>query len=164
MMNQQQMVQDNLVVSMEYTLSVDGEIVASADSNDPIQFIQGMGNIIPGLEREINGMTIGESKNITLTPEDGYGEYDDEAFAEVPRDEIPDNVPLEIGTALEMEDEEGNYLEAVIDEIADDYVVLDFNHPLAGQELHFAIKVIALRDATEEELEHQHVHFEGHEH
>ncbi|MBT3389704.1 MAG: peptidylprolyl isomerase [Chloroflexi bacterium] len=164
MMNQQQMVQDNLVVSMEYTLSVDGEIVASADSNDPIQFIQGMGNIIPGLEREINGMTIGESKNITLTPEDGYGEYDDEAFAEVPRDEIPDNVPLEIGTAIEMEDEEGNYLEAVIDEIADDYVVLDFNHPLAGQELHFAIKVIALRDATEEELEHQHVHFEGHEH
>ncbi len=163
-MNQQQMVQDNLVVSMEYTLSVDGEIVASADSNDPIQFIQGMGNIIPGLEREINGMTIGESKNITLTPEDGYGEYDDEAFAEVPRDEIPDNVPLEIGTAIEMEDEEGNYLEAVIDEIADDYVVLDFNHPLAGQELHFAIKVIALRDATEEELEHQHVHFEGHEH
>ena len=109
-------------------------------------------------------MTIGESKNITLTPEDGYGEYDDEAFAEVPRDEIPDNVPLEIGTAIEMEDEEGNYLEAVIDEIADDYVVLDFNHPLAGQELHFAIKVIALRDATEEELEHQHVHFEGHEH
>lgn len=163
-MNQQKRVQDNLVVSMEYTLSVDGEIIASADSNDPIQFIQGMGNIIPGLERELNGMTIGESKDITLAPEDGYGEYDDEAFAEVPRDEIPDTISLEIGTAIEMEDEEGNYLEAVIDEIADDYVVLDFNHPLAGQELHFAIKVIALREATEEELEHQHVHFDDHQH
>lgn len=163
-MNQQKLIQDNLVVSLEYTLSVDGEIVASADSNDPIQFIQGMGNIIPGLERELNGMTIGESKTITLAPEDGYGEYDDEAFAEVPRDEIPDTVPLEIGTAIEMEDEDGNYLEALIDEIADDYVVLDFNHPLAGQELHFAIKVIALRGATEEELEHQHVHFDNHEH
>ncbi|MBI5352846.1 MAG: peptidylprolyl isomerase [Chloroflexi bacterium] len=157
-------VQDGQVVSMEYTLRVDGEVLDSSDGVGPLQFLAGYDNIVPGLEREMIGMKLGESKDVVVSPEDGYGEFEDEAFMEVPRTEFPADMELEEGVELNVTDEDGKNQYARIESITDETVRLDFNHPLAGAELHFNVKVVALRDPTKEELEHGHVHEEGHHH
>ncbi len=154
-------VQDNTVVSLDYVLKVDGGVVDQSEQDEPIQFIQGQGQILPGLERQLYGMTVGDSKSVVVSPAEGYGEPDNEAYAEVPRDQFPSEIPLETGVALQVRDQEGQVLDAYIVEVRDDSVRLNFNHPLAGKELHFQVKVVDLRDATEEELSHGHVHEEG---
>lgn len=157
-------VQDGLVVSMEYTLTVDGEVLDSSKDAGPLQFLAGYDNIVTGLEREMIGMKIGESKDVVVSPEDGYGEFDEEAFMDVPRTEFPADMELEEGMELHVSDEDGNQQMAFIESFDDDSVRLDFNHPLAGAELHFNVKVVALRDPTAEEIDHGHVHEEGHHH
>ena len=151
-------VQDGQVVSMDYTLRVDGEILDSSAGREPLEFLQGAGNIIPGLEQELYGMAVGESKNVIVQPEDGYGVIDPDAFVDVPRSEFPANIPLEIGTELQVTDEHGHPMNARIDQVTDDDVRLDFNHPLAGKELNFDMKIVALRAATGEETDHGHAH------
>ena len=157
-------VKDGLVVSMDYKLTVDGEVLDSSEEAGPLQFLAGYGNIVPGLEREMAGMKIGESKDVVVTPADGYGEFDDEAFMDVPRNEFPSDLKLEEGIELNVTDEDGQNQYARVENITDESVRLDFNHPLAGAELHFTVKVVALRDPTKEELDHGHVHEEGHNH
>jgi FKBP-type peptidyl-prolyl cis-trans isomerase SlyD len=157
-------VRDGLVVSMEYTLSVDGEVLDSSKDAGPLQFLAGYDNIVPGLEREMVGMKIGESKDVLVLPEDGYGEFDEEAFMEVPRSEFPTDMELEEGLELNVTDEDGQHQIAFVESFNDKNVRLDFNHPLAGAELQFNVKVVALRDPTKEELDHGHVHEEGHHH
>jgi len=156
--NKPVIVDDEIVVSLKYTLTVDGEIVDSADEKDPIQFIQGFGQIIPGLERELYSMAVGQSKKVVVSPEDGYGDLDPEAVMDIPRSEMPDDIPLEVGIELDIVNEDDEEMTAVIKEVKDDTVVLDFNHPLAGKKLEFDITVVDLRQPTEEELEHGHVH------
>ncbi|RME90455.1 MAG: peptidylprolyl isomerase [Anaerolineae bacterium] len=151
-------VQDGQVVSMEYTLRVDGEVIDSSEGHEPFEYIQGAGNIIPGLEREMYGMAIGESKEVTIAAKDGYGEVDEEAFIDVPRDRFPPSIPLKEGVELQVSDQSGRPMYARIHEVGDETVRLDFNHPLAGKELHFSVKVVGLRDATDEEMAHRHVH------
>jgi FKBP-type peptidyl-prolyl cis-trans isomerase SlyD len=163
-MNENMKVSDDQVISMEYTLQVDGEIIDSSEGHEPIEFLQGAGNIIPGLERELYGMAIGESKDVVVTAADGYGPEDHEAFMDVPRSQFPADIPMEVGTQLELHDQEGNPVHARIDHVDDERVRLDFNHPLAGKELHFSVKIAGLRAATNEELEHGHVHGEEHNH
>lgn len=149
---------------MEYTLHVDGQLVDSSEGRAPLEFLQGAGNIIPGLEEELYGMELGESKNVIVSAEDGYGELDPDAFVDVPRAQFPAEIPLEPGIELQVRDDTGRVLLARIDRVDDQSVRLDFNHPLAGKELNFQVKIVGLRDATEEELEHGHVHGEGHSH
>ena len=151
------------VVSLEYTLKVDGEVVDSSTERGPIEFIQGTGNIIPGLERELYGMVLGESKDVVVNPRDGYGEIDRDAFTDVPRDQFPENIPVETGIELEIQDKAGHPMHARIDKVEEKNVRLDFNHPLAGKELFFAVKIAGLREATDEEREHGHVHGKDHE-
>lgn len=155
-------VADDVVVSMDYTLTVNGEILDSSEGTDPLEFLQGHQNIVPGLERELYGMKIGESKQVTVEPEDGYGLVDKDAFLEISRDEFPDEIPLEPGVELDLRDDDGEVMSAVIDSIEGDTVILDLNHPLAGATLEFEVKIAALRLPTAEELEHGHVH--GHDH
>ncbi len=157
-------VKDGLVVSMEYKLTAEGEVLDSSDEAGPLQFLAGYGNIIPGLESEMTGMKIGESKNVTVQPADGYGEFDEEAFTDVPRSEFPADLKLEEGMELHVTDEDGNHQAAYVAEFDDQTVKLDFNHPLAGAVLEFYVKVIALREPTDEELDHGHVHEDGHRH
>lgn len=158
-------VQDGQVVSMDYTLHVDGEMMDTSVGHQPLEFLQGAGNIIPGLEQELYGMGIGESKKVVVQPEDGYGIVDPEAFVEVAREQFPANIPLEAGVELQVTDEQtGHPLRARITKVNDASVWLDFNHPLAGKELHFDVKVVGLRDATGEENAHGHVHSGGHHH
>ncbi|MCB0118132.1 MAG: peptidylprolyl isomerase [Anaerolineales bacterium] len=157
-------VKDGLVVSMEYKLTVEGEVLDSSDEAGPLQFLVGYGNIIPGLENEMMGMKIGDSKDVTVQPADGYGEFEDDAFMDVPRSEFPADMELEEGMELHVTDEEGNHQAAYIAEFDDKTVKLDFNHPLAGAVLEFSVKVVALREPTEEELDHGHVHEDGGHH
>jgi FKBP-type peptidyl-prolyl cis-trans isomerase SlyD len=157
-------VQDGFVVSMEYTLSVDGEVLDSSKDAGPLQFLAGHDNIVPGLECEMVGMKIGESKDVLVLPEDGYGEFDEDAFMEVPRSEFPSDMELEEGLELNVSDEDGQHQLAFVESFNDETVRLDFNHPLAGEELQFNVKVVGLREATAEELDHGHAHDEDHHH
>ena len=157
-------VQNGVVVSMEYTLHVDGELLDSSEGQGPLQFLTGYGNIIPGLENEMIGMKIGDSKDVIVQPADGYGEFDNEAFMQVSRKDFPQDMPLELNVELNVRDDEGNQKYARIESIDGDLVMLNFNHPLAGDELHFYVRVVKLREPTQEELEHGHVHEGGHHH
>jgi FKBP-type peptidyl-prolyl cis-trans isomerase SlyD len=157
-------VQDGVVVSIEYTLHVDGELLDTSEGQGPLHFLAGHGNIIPGLESEMRGMKIGDSKDVVVQPADGYGEFDDEAFMNVPRDQFPKDMELAEGIELTVRDDEGNARYARVDNIDGETVTLNFNHPLAGDELHFHVKVVALREPNSEELEHGHVHEAGHHH
>jgi FKBP-type peptidyl-prolyl cis-trans isomerase SlyD len=157
-------VQNDVVVSMDYTLHVDGEKIDSSEGQEPLQFLVGYGNIISGLEREMMGMKVGESKDVIVPPADAYGEYDEDAFMDVPRNQFPKDMPLEEGLELTVRDDTGQARYARIEAIEDENVTLNFNHPLAGDELHFNVKVVDLRDPTAEELEHGHVHQGGHHH
>ena len=151
-------VADDVVVSLEYTLTVDGEIVDSTEGIEPISFLQGYENIIPGLERELYGLKVGDEKKVFVPAKDAYGEIDPEAVVDVPRKEIPKDIPLKPGVELQVTNEDGELLDAVIVSVSKEQVKLDFNHPLAGKDLSFAIKVVDLREAEPEELEHGHVH------
>jgi FKBP-type peptidyl-prolyl cis-trans isomerase SlyD len=158
--NKPSLVDKDMVVSLDYTLKVDGVVVDSSDKSEPIQFIQGHGHIISGLENELYGMQVGEKKQVSVSANDGYGEVDKSAFAEIPRDEFPPDIPLKTGIGLQLRDQDGNIVEGYIREVGEKSVRLDFNHPLAGKDLDFAVEVVDLRDATAEELSHGHVHFE----
>ena len=157
-------VQEGVVVSMEYTLHVDGELLDTSEGPGPLQFLAGYGNIVAGLEDEMMGMKVGDSKDVVVQPVDGYGEFDEEAFMDVPKDQFPNDMPLEVDTELTVRDEEGHARYARVDSMEGDTVRLDFNHPLAGAELHFNVKVVALREPNAEELDHGHVHEGGHHH
>ena len=151
-------VTDDLVVTLDYTLTVDSQIIDSSKENGPIRFVQGGGEIIPGLERQLDGLTLGEKQTITVSAKEGYGEFEEDGLIDLPREEFPESVPLELGVHLRMKDEDGNPLQARIHEIADDFVKLNFNHVLAGKELQFDVTIVDLRAATPKELEHGHVH------
>ena len=163
-MSEELKVRDGQVVSMEYTLKVEWNVADSSEGRAPLEFVQGAGNIIPGLEREMTGMRVGESKEVMVAAVDAYGEEDEKAFMDVPRDQFPEEIPVKVGTELQVQNKEGQPMYARIDVVGDNSVRLDFNHPLAGKELHFAIKVVDIREATPEEKEHGHVHGPGHQH
>ena len=161
-MAEQNKVADDLVVSMDYTLRLDdgdGDVVDTSAGRDPLEFIQGTGSIIPGLENARYGMGVGEEKEVTVAADDGYGQRDPDAFQSVPREMFPDDMELEEGMGLQLRDQNtGQPLVAYVEAIKPDKVLLDFNHPLAGETLHFNVKVVGVRAATDEELEHGHVH------
>ncbi len=163
--NQLTLVADDLVVTMDYTLTVDGEIVDSSDEEGPIEYLQGYGNIIPGLEAHLGGLAICESMDVTVAAKDAYGEFSRDQIVDIPLDEFPEEICVEPGVELEMRDQDGDMLFARIISVGKSRAKLDFNHPLAGKELHFNVTIISLRLPTPEELEHGHVHgSEGHVH
>jgi FKBP-type peptidyl-prolyl cis-trans isomerase SlyD len=151
---------DDIVVTLEYTLRVNGEVIDTSEGSRPIEFIQGQQQIIKGLEDVLYGMNVGDSKEVMVEPDEGYGEIDPENSADIPRDQFPPEIPLEAGIELELKDQDGDLIDARIVSVDDENVRLDFNHPLAGEQLHFVVKVVGLREATEDELSHGHVHDE----
>ncbi|MCA9972152.1 MAG: peptidylprolyl isomerase [Anaerolineales bacterium] len=160
-------VADGLVVGMEYELRLDdGELVDSSAEDGPMEYLHGSGEIIPGLEHALQGMQIGDDKKVVLAPEDAYGEYDEEAVERVPIESFPDDLELEPGMELHMRDSEtGHILQAYVVEVGSKWVLLDLNHPLAGETLHFDVKITSVRPATAEEKDHGHAHgAHGHDH
>lgn len=149
---------DGKVVSLNYTLTVEGEVVVQTEPGDPMDYLHGYGEILPGLEKALTGKAIGDTLTLTLAPEDAYGPYDEEDFEEIDLDDIPDGANLQVGMVVEVEDEDGYSYTATVAEISDGVVTLDFNPPLAGKTLTYAVEVLAIRDATEEEIQHGHAH------
>jgi FKBP-type peptidyl-prolyl cis-trans isomerase SlyD len=152
-------IEDKMVVTLDYTLIVEEEVLESTETGNPISFIQGIGQIIPGLEAALYGMKKGEKKQVIIEAQDAYGDYDPESLQVAKKDEFSEEIPLEVGTFLDLEDQEGEGLSAQIIEADEETVTLDFNHPLAGKDLTFEITVRDLRPATQEELDHEHVHY-----
>ncbi|GAB4269652.1 MAG: peptidylprolyl isomerase [Candidatus Promineifilaceae bacterium] len=159
-------VADGIVVGMDYTLHTDdGQLIDSSEGEKPLAFLQGQGHIIPGLEQALYGMREGESKKVVVEPADAYGELDPDAFHKVPMEIFPEDLSLQVGMGLHLRDTNtGQPLQAFISEIMEDGVLLDFNHPLAGETLHFEVTIAYLREATEEEKAHGHVHDGSHQH
>jgi FKBP-type peptidyl-prolyl cis-trans isomerase SlyD len=154
------------VVSLDYELHLgDGKVVDASTPQQPLAYIHGEGQIVPGLERELEGLSTGDSKQVVVAPGEGYGEHDPRGVQEVPRNAFPPGVQLEAGMELAAQGEDGETVPFVVREVKPETVVIDMNHPLAGRTLHFAVKVKEIRAATAEELQHGHVHGAGgHEH
>jgi FKBP-type peptidyl-prolyl cis-trans isomerase SlyD len=166
MKNENLVVADDMVVRLDYTLTLaDGEVFDSSEDAGPLEYLQGHGQIIPGLEAALAGMKVGDSRQVVVTPEYGYGEYDADSMQELPRDLFPAEMELEEGMMVDLYDEEADEeIEAVVAEVNDDVIVVDFNHPLAGETLTFDVKILGIRPATAEEIAHGHAHGEGHAH
>ena len=165
MSEKEQKVADDVVVSMAYTLKVDGEELDRADEGDPMLFLQGHGNIIPGLEKAIYGMGIGDRKEVTVKPAEAYGELNPDNRDTIPRDMLPPDYDPMVGDPLQLRDMESQEVfQVFVAEVADDNLVVDFNHPLAGETLNFQVKIVDLRPGNSEELAHGHVHAPGHHH
>lgn len=162
--NKPEKIVDDVVVSLAYKLTVEGEVLDEAADSDAIQFLQGRKNIIPGLESQLAGMKVGDSKRVVVNAEQGYGPIDKNAVEDIALSEFPEGVKPEIGMELEIKDQEGNEMWGRVLSLQGDTVTMDFNHPLAGKELHFDVKVVDLRQATGDELAHGHVHAPGHHH
>ncbi|UOQ51846.1 FKBP-type peptidyl-prolyl cis-trans isomerase [Hymenobacter cellulosivorans] len=164
----------NKVVTITYDLSVTDEnqekvLVESAEADAPMVFLFGQSGLPEEFESQLSGKGAGDSFNFSLTPEQAYGDYDQQAVVDIPKNVFEvdgkiDEEMLQEGNFLPMSDNQGNHMQGKIVEIGADTVKMDFNHPLAGMVMHFDGKVAAVRDATQEELAHGHVHGEGGHH
>jgi len=150
-------VENNKVVTVHYigTFPESDEVFDSSKDKDPMSFLVGHKNMIEGFERELMGAETDETREFTLTPEDAYGNRNEEAIQEMPRDQFPEE--LEIGMMFQAQSENGP-MQFTINEVLEDVVKIDFNHPMAGKILKFSVTVIEIRDASEEELTHGHAH------
>jgi FKBP-type peptidyl-prolyl cis-trans isomerase SlyD len=152
------------VVSIDYTLTDDQKhVIDSSEGGEPLTYLHGVGQLIPGLEKELEGKTSGDHLDVTIAPADGYGERDDAKLKVVPRTAIQGVGDLEIGMQLQASTAHGHQV-VTITKVEGDDVTLDANHPLAGATLHFDVTIREVRDATTEELDHGHVHGPGGHH
>ena len=153
------------VVGIEYALHLgDGEIIDRSEPGEPMRYLHGGGQIVPGLESALEGKEPGTSAKVVVDPQGGYGERDEQAVRTVPREAFPEDAPLEAGAEFVVVDEQKREVPLRITGIENGMVSVDFNHPLAGKTLHFDVKVIDVRAATEEEISHGHAHGEDHKH
>lgn len=150
------------VVSLTYDLYVDrdgAEVLAeSATEEQPLTFLFGAGQMLPKFEENLSTLSTGDAYEFRLTAADAYGEYDQEAVANLPKEMFQGQEIPEIGTILPLQDNQGNRFQAQVVSVAEDAIIVDLNHPMAGQELHFKGNILNVRPATPEELSHGHAH------
>ena len=159
------MIADKKVVRLDYTLkNRAGDVLDSSEGGEPLLYIHGTSQIVPGLERELAGLTAGDSKDVIVQPEDAYGVPDPEGVFGVPRAAFPPDAPLSVGQSFVGEDDEGHAVPVRVIEVREDVIMVDANHPLAGETLYFHVDVCDVRDATLEELAHGHAHGPGDHH
>jgi FKBP-type peptidyl-prolyl cis-trans isomerase SlyD len=154
----------NDVVTIHYTLRDDAEkVIDSSASGEPLTYLHGHGNLVPGLERELAGKNVGDHLKVRIAPAEGYGEYDKALVQQVPRRALKGIANLQVGVRLQAGGDHGRHT-VTVTRIAGDMVTLDGNHPLAGQNLNFEVEITAIRAPTGEELAHGHVHGAGGHH
>ena len=141
---------ENQIVSIEYEVKDGDKIVDSNVGGNPLVFMFGKGQIIPGLESGIVDMNVGDKAEVNVTAADAYGEYNDEAKQEVPKDQF-DGIDLEVGMSLYGQGEDGGTVQVIVKEIGSETVIIDFNHPLAGKALLFNVSINNIREASAEE-------------
>ncbi len=154
-------IENKRVVQIHYTLKDDqGEILDSSAGKSPLPYIHGVGALIPGLEKQLLGKQAGDKFTAVVAPADGYGEYDEEQVFEVPVSEFEGDDELELGMQIQLDTESGPAIATIV-HMEEDVITLDLNHPLAGTTLNFEVEVIEVREATQQELDHGHVHTHG---
>lgn len=154
------------VVTIHYRLTSDtGETIDSSEGSEPLAYLHGAGNIVPGLEQALEGRGEGDEIKVSVSPEEGYGEVKPGLRGKVSRQQFGEEAEeLEVGMQFHARMPEGDVLFRIV-EIEDDEVVIDGNHPLAGETLHFDVTVVEVRDATQQEIDHGHAHgAHGHDH
>ena len=150
---------DKLVVSMHYKLTDDdGNVLDSSEGGAPLAYLHGAGNIIPGLEQALTGKAVGSELEVHVEPADGYGELNPDLLQVVPRAAFQGVESIEVGMAFQAQGPEGGAQRIVVKAVEGDEITVDANHPLAGVALNFAVEVVAVREATQEEIDHGHVH------
>jgi FKBP-type peptidyl-prolyl cis-trans isomerase SlyD len=153
------------VVGIDYSLHLgDGRVVDASEPGDPLTYLHGEGQIVPGLESALEGLGVGDSKQVVIAPPQGYGDHDPRGVQEVPRGAFPPEFQPEAGMELTAEGPGGEPVPFAVREVKPDSVVIDLNHPLAGKTLHFDVTVREVRTATPEEVEHGHAHGPGGHH
>jgi len=159
-------IKQDSVVTLHYTLKDEsGALIETSTEGEPLTYLHGHGNLVPGLERELLGKSSGDKLNVTIAPADAYGEYDSKLVQQVPRRLLKGIREVKVGMRLQGPAGQGHGPRSVtITRVAGDLVTLDANHPLAGKHLSFEVDVTGVRDATAEELEHGHVHGPGGHH
>lgn len=159
------MIEKNKAVVIDYTLTNSaGQVLDSSDKGGPLAYLHGNNNIIPGLENELTGKATGDKISVTVKPEDGYGVRDEALVQKVDKAQLPESDKIQVG--IQFQAQMGDQVRILtVTAINDNDVTLDANHPLAGETLAFDVAVKEVRDATEEEIAHGHVHGEhGHHH
>lgn len=137
-------ISNNQVVSMEYEVKVEGNVVDSNVNQEPLEFTFGSGQIISGLESRIAELSAGESASIVVPASEAYGEYNEEAMQKIPKEQF-EGIELSIGLPLQGQGPDGNPVQVIVKDILDDEVLIDFNHPLAGKELNFDINILSVQ-------------------
>ncbi|MBP7146889.1 MAG: peptidylprolyl isomerase [Acidobacteria bacterium] len=147
------------MVALEYTLTNEaGELLDGASADEPLEYLHGADNLIPGLESALDGREVGEKIRVQVPPEQGYGPREGPGPQPVPRDAFPDDLELEPGMQFVSEDEDGDEFPVWVARVEDGTVYVDVDHPLAGQVLNFEVTVLSVREATGEEMAHGHPH------
>lgn len=162
-------IEKDKVVSLSYQLKVENEVVDQSAEGNPLTFLFGHGNLIPGFEKNIRGKKKGDQYDFVVSPEDGYGAVNENAIVDINKEIFVQDGELinelQVGATLPMRDQEGNRMDGKVLNIGMDKVKIDFNHPLAGKELNFHGTITEVREATPEEIDHGHVHGpDGHHH
>ncbi len=156
-------VEKNRVVSLSYELKVDGKTIETVGADSPLMFLFGVGNLLPKFEENLDGLKINDTFDFELFAHDAYGPVKDEAIVDVPLKafEVDGNIDRDLlkeGNMIPMLDQSGNRLNGKIVSYDEEFVTMDFNHPLAGNDLHFNGTIVEIREATQDEIEHGHVH------
>jgi FKBP-type peptidyl-prolyl cis-trans isomerase SlyD len=156
-------VEKNKVVSLSYELKVKGETVEKVGSDSPLMFLFGAGNLLPKFEENLDGLKLNDGFDFELVSADAYGPVNADAIVDVPVQAFAvdgeiDRELLKVGNHIPMLDQSGNRLNGIVVKFDEEFVTMDFNHPLAGDNLHFSGKVVEIRDASADELQHGHVH------
>lgn len=153
------LVGDNLVVSMHYKLTDEqGNVLDSSEGAEPMKYLHGAKNIIPGLEKALTGKVTGDTCQVKVDPAEGYGEIIDDLIQEVEKSAFQGVEEIEVGMGFEAKGESGQVQRIIVKKVDGDKITVDANHPLAGMVLNFDIEIIDVRDATKEEIDHGHVH------
>jgi FKBP-type peptidyl-prolyl cis-trans isomerase SlyD len=155
---------DNTVVTIDYTLKDDNGNILDSSSDGNFAYLHGANNIIPGLENALNGKSTGDEVAVKVSPAEGYGERNDTMIQTVPRDMFDSEQEIQVGMQFHAQSPDGNMIVVTVTDVAKDEITVDGNHPLAGVNLNFGVKVVDVRQATEEEIGHGHVHEPGGHH
>ena len=155
---------DQKVVTIHYTLTDNEGTVIDKSEDGSFAYLHGANNIIPGLENALVGKIAGDELTVSVAPEDGYGSRDDAMLQQVPKTMFEDTSQIAVGSQFHAQGPNGEMLVVTVREVGDEHVVVDGNHPLAGVDLNFDVKVVEVRDASDEEIEHGHAHGNGGHH
>lgn len=159
-------IKENSIVSFHYTLTDDsGTQIDSSAGKEPLAYLHGAGNIIPGLEKELEGKSVGDTMKVSIPAAEGYGEVQEQMIQQVPRTAFQGIEEIAVGMQFEAQTEQGTGIPVTVTAVTDETVTVDGNHPLAGKTLHFDVSIEDIREASEDELAHGHAHGSGgHEH